>query len=112
MAATVALHASLPQLPDDLDRLFEHLEALVRGRPAVSQDVLVEGLARADTQRKPPSSRTADVAAACATIAGWSRTVGHVTAVVILICSVTCARAPTIDHTNGLWPCSSFHGWK
>ncbi len=61
---------------------------------------------------KRPSSSTADVAAACATIAGWMRTVGHVTAVVTCIRSVAWATsAPIIDHTNGLSPWASFHGW-
>ena len=58
----------------------------------------------------PPVS-TALVAAACATIAGCTRTVGHVTAVVIGS-EHTCEIAPIIDHTSGLSPCSSFHGWK
>ena len=59
---------------------------------------------------KRPSSITELVAAAWATIAGWIRTVGQVTAVVTGR-SVTCEIAPMTDHTNGLWPCSSFHGW-
>ena len=58
-----------------------------------------------------PSSSTAAVAVAWAMIAGWIRMVGHVTAVVIGS-RVTCERAPITDQTNGLWPCSSFHGWK
>ena len=37
--------------------------------------------------------------------------VGQVTAVVIGS-DVTCESAPITDQTNGLWPCSSFHGWK
>jgi hypothetical protein len=50
------------------------------------------------------------VAAAWAITAGWMRTIGQVTA----------GRdrqvagrdsAPITDQTNGLWPCSSFHGW-
>ena len=45
-------------------------------------------------------------------IAGWMRTVGQVTAVVTRIRSVAWAIAPITDQTNGLWPCSSFHGWK
>ena len=51
------------------------------------------------------------MAAAWATIAGWIRIVGQVTAVVTGR-SVTWPRAPITDHTNGLWPCSRFHGWK
>ena len=39
------------------------------------------------------------------------RVVGQVTAVVTGR-SHTCEIAPIIDQTNGLWPCSSFHGWK
>ena len=61
--------------------------------------------------RKRPFSSTALVAAACAMIAGWIRMVGQVTAVVTGS-EHTCAMAPIIDQTNGLWPCSSFHGWK
>ena len=53
---------------------------------------------------------TALVAAAWAMIAGWIRTVGQVTPVVTGR-SVASASAPITDHTNALWPCSSFHGW-
>ena len=49
------------------------------------------------------------MAAAWATIPGWSRTVGQVTAVVTFI-SIALAIAPIVAHTNGLWPCSPFHG--
>ena len=58
-----------------------------------------------------PSSWTAAVAAACATIAGCRRTVGQVTAVVTGS-EQACDSAPITPHTNGLWPCSSFQGWK
>jgi hypothetical protein len=44
-------------------------------------------------------------------IAGWIRNVGQVTAVVT-DSDVTCDNAPITPHTNGLCPCSSFHGWK
>ena len=44
-------------------------------------------------------------------IAGWIRTVGQVTAVVTGS-EQACDRAPIMPQTNGLWPCSSFHGWK
>ena len=60
---------------------------------------------------KRPSSSIALVAAAWAMIAGWIRTVGQVTAVPTCK-SVTAAMAPITLHTNGLWPCSSSHGWK
>ena len=60
---------------------------------------------------KRPSRSTAEVAVAWARIAGWIRIDGHVTAVVIGS-RVTCDKAPIIDQTNALWPCSSFHGWK
>ena len=43
--------------------------------------------------------------------AGWMRIVGQVTAVVTFIPGAACAIAPIVDHTNGLCPCSSFHGW-
>ena len=66
-----------------MDGLFEHLQPLVGLGPAVAQDVLVERLARADPEAEAPSIITADVAAAWAMIAGWIRTVGQVTAVVI-----------------------------
>ena len=53
---------------------------------------------------------TALVAAAWAMTAGWMRTVGQVTPVVTGR-SVASAIAPITDHTNALWPCSSFQGW-
>ena len=59
---------------------------------------------------KRPSWRIRLVAAAWAMIAGWVRTVGQVTPVVTGS-AVASASAPIIDQTNGLWPCSSFHGW-
>ena len=57
-----------------------------------------------------PSSWTAAVAAACAITAGWMRVVGQVTAVVTGSRQAW-ERAPIIPQTNGLCPCSSFHGW-
>ncbi len=42
------------------------------------------------------------VAAACAMIAGWVRSVGQVTAVSQDISLVASASAPSTDHTNGL----------
>ena len=60
--------------------------------------------------KRPPVS-TAQVAAACAMIAGWMRTVGQVTAVVIGS-EHTCETAPITDQTKPLWPWASFHGWK
>jgi len=38
------------------------------------------------------------------------RYVGQVTAVVMRS-FVVAAMAPTVAHTNGLWPCSDNHGW-
>jgi hypothetical protein len=38
------------------------------------------------------------------------RTVGHVTAVVTGS-AVASLIAPITDHTSGLCPCASFHGW-
>ncbi len=58
-----------------------------------------------------PGSITAEVAAAWAMTAGWMRMVGQVTAVTTFAREVTCERPPITDHTNGLLPCSSFHGW-
>ena len=58
-----------------------------------------------------PSSISAQVPAACATTAGWTRTVGQVTAVVTCR-SHTWLIAPMTDQTSGLLPCSLFHGWK
>ena len=51
------------------------------------------------------------VAAAWAITAGWMRTVGQVTAVVTGSRASPAASAPITDQTNGLSPCSSFHGW-
>ncbi len=60
--------------------------------------------------RKRPFVMTAEVAAACATTAGWIRTVGQVTAV--STGSDTASEiAPITDHTKGLSPCASFQGW-
>src|SRR6185436_18985823 len=58
-----------------------------------------------------PSSSTALVAAACATMAGLSRVVGQVTAVVTGSLQ-TWEMAPIIDQTKGLCPWVLFHGWK
>ena len=62
-------------------------------------------------KRKRPSSIAAEVAVACATTAGWMRSVGQVTAVVSGIRSVTAATAPITFQTNGDWPWASFQGW-
>ena len=62
-------------------------------------------------RQKRPSNKTAEVAAAWAITAGWILTVGQVTAVLTFIPGVARAIAPITDQTNGLWPCSSFHGW-
>src|SRR2546421_2372776 len=40
------------------------------------------------------------------------RMIGHVTPVPIRRRSVACAMPPRTDHTNGLSPCASIHGWK
>ena len=52
----------------------------------------------------------ATVAAAWATIPGWVRTVGQVTAVIQRIVVVTAAAPPRTDQTNGLCPCASVQG--
>jgi hypothetical protein len=63
-------------------------------------------------RKKRPSSITADVATACATIAGCVRMIGQVTPVPIVSCLVVAAMPAMTDHTNGLWPCRSVQGWK
>jgi len=63
-------------------------------------------------RKKRPGIIAATVAAAWATIAGWIRISGQVTPVPIRIVSVACAIPPSVDQTNGLWPCSLTHGWK
>ena len=62
-------------------------------------------------RKKRPGASVAQVAAAWATIAGWTRIVGQVTPVPIRNRSVACRIAPTVVQTNGLWPCASTHGW-
>ena len=95
-----------------LDRFLEHLEALVRERPAVAEHVLVEVLAACRRRgRSGRASCSATVAAACATIAGWMRIIGQVTPVPTRIVVVACAMPPSVDQTNGLCPCLSIHGW-
>lgn len=73
--------------------------------------MLVEGLAAAHPQHEPALQLHGAVAAACAMIAGCIRMVGQVTAV-LTGSDVASESAPITDHTNGLWPCSSFQGWK
>ncbi len=58
-----------------------------------------------------PSNIAAVVAAACATTAGWIRTIGAVTAVVQRTVEVRAAIAPSTLHTKGDCPCASFQGW-
>jgi hypothetical protein len=72
--------------------------------------VFVEGFAAADAEPERPGASDAVVAAAWARIAGWMRKVGQVTAVVSCS-SVVAASAPNTDHTNGLTPWLSCHGW-
>ena len=63
-------------------------------------------------RKKRPGSIAAAVAAAWATIAGWSLIVGQVTPVPIRKDSVLAAIPPSTLQTNGLCPCLSIHGWK
>src|SRR6266498_692615 len=53
--AAMRLLAALPEEAHDLDRLREHLDALVSSRPAVAEDVLVQVLAGAETEEEPPA---------------------------------------------------------
>ena len=53
-------------------------------------------------RKNRPGSIAALVAAACATIAGCIRIIGHVTPVPIRSRSVCMAMPPSTDHTNGL----------
>ena len=111
MPAVVVGEVALPQLAHHLDGLLEHLQPDVLARPAVAEDVLVERLAGADAQGEP----------AVELHGGGRRGLGHdrrvhphgraVTAVVTGS-EQACERAPITPQTNGLWPCSSFHGWK
>jgi hypothetical protein len=43
-----------PQPPHDLDRLLQHLQPYVERRPDRPEDVLVQRLARTDTEPEPP----------------------------------------------------------
>src|SRR5438105_15742112 len=52
MTAAVRLLAALPEQPHHLDGFLEHLEPLVRQRPAVAEHVLVQVLARADAEEE------------------------------------------------------------
>jgi hypothetical protein len=63
-------------------------------------------------RKKRPGSIAADVAAACAMIAGWMRIIGQVTPVPSRRVSVASAMPPITDQTNGDCPCLSTHGWK
>ena len=61
--------------------------------------------------RNRPGIIDATVAVAWAMIAGWIRPIGQVTPVPTSS-DVSWASAPSTDHTNGLWPWRSIHGWK
>ncbi len=61
-------------------------------------------------RKNRPGMRHSAVAAACAMIAGWMRTVGHVTAVPSRSVEVARAIPPMTAQTNGAWPCRSIHG--
>ena len=50
--AAMRLLAALPQQAHHLDGFLEHLEPLVRQRPAVAEHVLVEVLAAADAEEE------------------------------------------------------------
>ena len=62
-------------------------------------------------RKNRPGIIAAAVAAACATIAGWIRTLGQVTPVPRRSRFVAVAMPPITAHTNGLWPWASTHGW-
>ena len=53
-------------------------------------------------RKKRPSSIAADVAAACATMAGCVRMIGHVTPLPTRSVRVVAAIPPMTDQTNGL----------
>jgi hypothetical protein len=57
------------------------------------------------------SETIAKVAAACAMIAGWYRTLGQVTPVARPSVRVLAAIAPSTVQANGECPCTSSHGW-
>ena len=57
MRAVVSDETAAEQLPDHLDRFIEHVQALFRRRPCRPEDVLVQRLPAADTQREPPAGQ-------------------------------------------------------
>ena len=75
------------------------------------EELVAQGVDALIISPKEAAPLTAPVAAAWAITAGWVRTVGQVTAVVMGRV-VTRLSAPIMDHTNGLCPCASTHGWK
>ena len=52
VAAAMAFHAALPEKPDDLNGFLEHLEPDVGWRPVRSDDMFIEVLPAADTQKE------------------------------------------------------------
>jgi hypothetical protein len=52
--APVALAAALPQEPDHLDGLLQHLQPLIDRRPPIPQDVLVQVLPGPHAEHEPP----------------------------------------------------------
>jgi hypothetical protein len=63
-------------------------------------------------RKKRPGISEAAVAAAWATIAGWTRIMGQVTPVPRRRRPVAWAMAPITGQTIGAWPWRSIQGWK
>src|SRR3954463_11312969 len=55
----MGLLAALPEKSDHLDGFLEHVEALIRKRPAATEHVLVEVLPGADAEEEPPRHHAA-----------------------------------------------------
>ena len=111
MRAVMVDEAAVPQCAHDLDGLFEHLQPHTHIGPARTDDVLVERLARADSQRELATSKDGarrrslrDDGRMLARRGAGDRGGDGQRADLL--------SAPIIDQTNGLSPCSSFHGWK
>lgn len=115
MLAAVAHGPALPQLADQADRLLEHLQPYVGLGPDAAEDVLWpnSGLP-GELSQVLPTPRHFEQASSLVTeeMIGESTVCGNdVDQHVQAVQEYVDAGYDEVYQTNGLWPCSSFHGW-
>jgi hypothetical protein len=101
VASPVVCQRSRKQALDGVDCFRQPLVTLAPAGPAGANDVLVQVLAGVQPQVNRLSLGKPKVAAPWATIAGWYRIVGQVTAVIKPIRRVAFATAPRTGQASG-----------